>query len=1545
MTTTFKEQWEALVLEPDHWKRSREMSKGTPKLDSMDEISIEDKFIREGSKNIDRLETPLARFLKLMYTDQFSDFRERVLEDVNGVSSLSEGVRDMVIDQTFRYFVLVEADPIKATWFAQVVVSIAVFRVNFDEGVINRLREVIRETRQRFFKKTAAAPSKPVEEIAYSEFRNISYPSFMVKMLENVGEISHFRNHMIRSDDEERDLRIEHANMIQTKIHAAVGEPERELYLHLVQLYSLYKSPDSKMVVYYYSKQAQNFQTLLNSLTDMMTIHVNHQGPVNPAEADVFVMITDDGVNMDTFNSFRETLGIKLAAYSFKVGLEAKKMKIPGGRVINTPWKPVQDSTCRMVWEPTDLVSVSVERTLIMSHHVIQDLFMRPFAKYETRLPNSKLWEGKHLIKGEFDSELEVFIMESANLKSLPEILDTDRLMIPPRAVIFHPDFQRGMLEQFVEFVLKRHTASVRNSTYAFASKCMRMGVFPTTDKSEHAKAIRTIFGTGLEDGLKMFEDYMKLEGSRVGLIETIRAKNIFPAVSVKQSILPDILSLYDGDFNRLNALVSAEVFADDQLFDEVIETFYRVKGKMNLVVLGESLGNTVHQFISQYGFRDREVWEVIGEMGPRMESMWKYISTEVKYRSAKNIVEVLEYIEESRIPFTLIIEKSYPENISAPLIKKYINSERLVGVYRMTDLEWTPGTLYEPVFSRDAFSEEAFMTGDSVRSCMVMGNGVALSRALKTNITTLTSVLTDLTESKIVSSTIGKLNMNGIDAEVFVEKIIDGRFITPTPGMVYDLAIVSPLVTGGLSSGEVRDLVNRIREEVVSYTGEIKMLLSEEVIADLDKIFPYRELMVAREPMEDGDEFVVSIQREIPSAVERYQGRDLNTGETVRAYNNFVKNTLITKFLEMFDQKTSGGRPNVLDLACGKGQDIHKWKNDRFKIGLYLGIDGSQREIEEANRRYKSIRGYKPDMKFVVSDIFGSGDWAARLRNKYDVISCQLAIHYAFGTERTIKGFLHNVSQTMPMEGSFIVTTLDSDKIIQRIREGQIMGNDVKVSRGRYYVIEAGINTLKAIEGRVEAGVEYIFTQFPDSDNPRTTTEFLVDKTYFERLCKEQGMEIVRRRNFTEYMGSDFTKELEEDELKLIELYCSYEILKVRTPEAPSAKQIPVIKREFYDMTENLVERMSDKRMDVLLFAPEHIKSFPTFKDAKTVTVLTQDIDFLRIPSGSTNVKIILENDLATAESYLKTQMKFDRVYLPGTVLAEMNEAEVGNLVSAVKSSGQIIGSFVSSRSAYSGRNAFLIPSEKTFLLNGDRFTYLDTDNLKNMLKKLGATINVSQTRSTNEDLKIFSNYVIRVTTSQEQATSQPDEEIEVSEETSADKFILSADQKKQKAVPGDVKVNEVLGRGTPQNKYNNLKKIENWRQLLSDTWEGPEFIINDNEAFKSIDHAILHFKGRVKGVDGFEAFNAMSGVTLPEGKTDRDAFVKPFRAVTMSSKADKAKLEEYKRIIYEAKFRTGIYREALLETQDAHLYINTNTRNTLLEETRSIIRAIVTK
>lgn len=1565
MTTTLKEQWEALVLESDHWKRPREVSKGTPKMDPIDEATIEDVFIREGSSKIDRMDTALSRFLKLMYTDQFVDFKERVLEDVNGLSSISDGVRDMVIDQAFRYFVMVDASPEDAIWYSQVIVSIAVFRVEFPKDVIDRLRFIVGKTKRNFFKKdTSVAPKRTMTEIAYDVFNGIRYPRFLIDMLADPRPVAHFRNSYIGDNNDE----IEHVNLIkpldQNKFHACVGDPERELYLHIIQLYSMFKTDNGNLNLYYYSTQSQKMKSVLNSLSDIVKIHVNHEGPI-PTESANFVLLTDDGVNMDIFNQMRDVLKERLMAYSFKLSIDTKTTKAPGGTIINTPWKPPHEQTCRMVWRQSDDLSAKYDRTLIRSHHIIQDLFIRPFAKFETPEPVSKLWaEQPHLIKGEFDSEMEVFIVETSGLASLPNIPETDRLMIPPRAIMFHPDYTAKLFVPFVNFILRRQTSSVKNPLFAHASKCMRHGVYPPapSDNSDHAKAIRTVFGGSADEGMRLFTDYMDLEGSRFGLLDSIKVKNIFPEVSAKQGIFPDLLDAVSNDIDKLEKMISLEPYSDDEIYEDMLDTFYRARGEMDIVVLGDMLGNRIHQLIYQYNFKDRKVGNVYSDSTPILEAMWRYVDRTTTLTQFKNIVEVVEAVDKTNTPITILVNSdTYPRNIVSSIVKKYNGTERLVGVLDIVTRTWTAGAAYAPSFNNDIFSNEVFRVDDYVKYCMVLGNGVGVSSAQQTKIDVLNLVVTDLSETRGTMSELGRMKRIGVSSNVFVENVIDENFITPTPDTSYDLVIVSPHTTRDMSTNTIFRFIMRLREEVINYSGEIKMLLPEEVADDISRMFPQGEVNISYDTLgdlmrveDDRSDFetyrFVSIYRKLPSAVEGYRGIDLNTGENVRGYNNYVKSTIISNYLEMFSKSSKGKVSNVLDLACGKGQDMRKWINEKQKVS-YVGIDGSRREIEEAIVRYKRLKGYKPRMKFMVDDIFANSAWVMGVSNfnqKYDVVSCQLAIHYAFGTERMIKGFLHNVSQMLERGGMFLVTTLDSDKIVERLEAAEVYGNNSVVSQGKYYTIEAPKSSMVALRGKVGAGVDYIFTQFPNSNEPRTTTEFVVSKDYFDSLCREQGLEILRRNNFIEYIGDDYKGSLDRDELELVQMYCSYEIVKSGNAPQPKKRDVSSVKKMFYESTSEIVlEASVNQSKDVLIFSPEKINSYPVFKGAKSITMITEDIDLTRIPQGVTNAKILLEEDVPSGTSYLKTSPKYDIVFLPGVTLALMTAVEIQNVLSVLKPGvGQIVGCLIDKKIAYSGRNVYLIPEDSTYVLNGERQTYVDMEVLRQTLRDSGAKIDVMTPNTSNEDLKIFSTFVIRASSGSPSATPQPEnEDGDSSQNEDIDKFILSADQKKQKAAPGDPKLNEGL-KDRNTNKYTDLKNVPNWRQLLSDTWEGPEFMINENESFKSVDNAILHFKGVHKNIPGYEAFNEMvTDVILPEGKTERESYIKPFRAVAMSSKVDKSKLETYKKLVYEAKFSKREYKEALLATKDAHLYTTVSSRNTLLEEIRSVLRSIVSK
>lgn len=91
-----------------------------------------------------------------------------------------------------------------------------------------------------------------------------------------------------------------------------------------------------------------------------------------------------------------------------------------------------------------------------------------------------------------------------------------------------------------------------------------------------------------------------------------------------------------------------------------------------------------------------------------------------------------------------------------------------------------------------------------------------------------------------------------------------------------------------------------------------------------------------------------------------------------IRERNNFIKRTLLNTYVP------KGSK--VLDIGCGQGGDLHKWKH----LGVELtGVDPNKWAIEEAKRRSK---GYGT---FLIGDILSAP------LEQYDVICYNFSLQY----------------------------------------------------------------------------------------------------------------------------------------------------------------------------------------------------------------------------------------------------------------------------------------------------------------------------------------------------------------------------------------------------------------------------------------------------------------------------------------------------------------------------------------------------------------------
>ena len=162
-----------------------------------------------------------------------------------------------------------------------------------------------------------------------------------------------------------------------------------------------------------------------------------------------------------------------------------------------------------------------------------------------------------------------------------------------------------------------------------------------------------------------------------------------------------------------------------------------------------------------------------------------------------------------------------------------------------------------------------------------------------------------------------------------------------------------------------------------------------------------------------------------------------------------------------------------LIDFACGKGGDLPKWI--AAQLSFVFGIDISKDNIEnKRNGACARYLNYKADHKRVPAALFVTGDSALNIRsgeamitakslaitktvfgtlpktpdlgaaveaqyakgaNGFNVASCQFAIHYLFKNAVVFYNFIQNVAECTKINGYFIGTSYDGQRIFDMLR------------------------------------------------------------------------------------------------------------------------------------------------------------------------------------------------------------------------------------------------------------------------------------------------------------------------------------------------------------------------------------------------------------------------------------------------------------------------------------------------------------------------------
>jgi len=233
-----------------------------------------------------------------------------------------------------------------------------------------------------------------------------------------------------------------------------------------------------------------------------------------------------------------------------------------------------------------------------------------------------------------------------------------------------------------------------------------------------------------------------------------------------------------------------------------------------------------------------------------------------------------------------------------------------------------------------------------------------------------------------------------------------------------------------------------------------------------------------------------------------------------LRNFNNWVKSMLIGEFhRRLMDDNVSEYRPTVLDMGCGKGGDLLKWR--KADIGHLVCVDIAETSVEQCRGRYNEMRERNqrdrhPQHMFTAEFIAADCtrvrvcEQLRRPQMQFDLVSVQFVLHYSFESLPQAERMLENVTDRLKPGGFFIATIPNAAAIMSRLERagGEQFGNEVFSVQLR----EPG-RRLPLF------GAQYEFFLEGVVDCP----EFLVHLPLLAKLAKRYDLELVYQKRFDE--------------------------------------------------------------------------------------------------------------------------------------------------------------------------------------------------------------------------------------------------------------------------------------------------------------------------------------------------------------------------------------------------------------------------------------------
>ena len=218
---------------------------------------------------------------------------------------------------------------------------------------------------------------------------------------------------------------------------------------------------------------------------------------------------------------------------------------------------------------------------------------------------------------------------------------------------------------------------------------------------------------------------------------------------------------------------------------------------------------------------------------------------------------------------------------------------------------------------------------------------------------------------------------------------------------------------------------------------------------------------------------------------------KELSVGPgAMRDFHSEIKAKLISKY--------AAGK-SVIDIGSGKGEDVGKYVKANSKP--VVGFDLVKEEYPHPN--YMTFHKVNNEVYTIKNYV----------KQKFDVININFAIHYFFKNRKTFESLVMNIHDNLKKGGVVMATVLDGKLVYQSLK-GKNRVNTNKYTMNKKYNNSVNFNSpkFKMLGQEVEVlvkGTKYF---------NKPISEFLFNFDKFMKIMEQMGFELVEKGNFKEF-------------------------------------------------------------------------------------------------------------------------------------------------------------------------------------------------------------------------------------------------------------------------------------------------------------------------------------------------------------------------------------------------------------------------------------------